>query len=72
MTILIVLSLMFILLLSGLPVSFSLGFLGLAMLIFGGFSPLMAPQAILSTLDGFILLAVPLFLLMINFIRWNN
>ena len=50
-------------LLSGLPVSFSLGFLGLAMLIFGGFSPLMAPQAILSTLDGFILLAVPLFLL---------
>ena len=52
MTILIVLSLMFILLLSGLPVSFSLGFLGLAMLIFGGFSPLMAPQAILSTLDG--------------------
>ena len=66
MTILIVLSLMFVLLLSGLPVSFSLGFLGLAMLIFGGFSPLMAPQAILSTLDGFILLAVPLFLLMSN------
>ena len=66
MTILIVLTLMFILLLSGLPVSFSLGFLGLAMLIFGGFSPLMAPQAILSTLDGFILLAVPLFLLMSN------
>ena len=47
-------------------VSFSLGFLGLSMLIFGGFSPLMAPQAILSTLDGFILLAVPLFLLMSN------
>jgi len=57
---------MFVLLLSGLPVSFSLGFLGLSMLIFGGFSPLMAPQAILSTLDGFILLAVPLFLLMSN------
>ena len=66
MTILLVLTLMFILLLSGLPVSFSLGFLGLSMLIFGGFSPLMAPQAILSTLDGFILLAVPLFLLMSN------
>ena len=65
MTILVVLTLMFVLLLSGLPVSFSLGFLGLSMLIFGGFSPLMAPQAILSTLDGFILLAVPLFLLMI-------
>ena len=66
MTIILVLSLMFVLLLSGLPVSFSLGFLGLSMLIFGGFSPLMAPQAILSTLDGFILLAVPLFLLMSN------
>ncbi len=66
MTILLVLTLMFVLLLSGLPVSFSLGFLGLLMLIFGGFSPLMAPQAILSTLDGFILLAVPLFLLMSN------
>ena len=66
MTIILVLTLMFILLLSGLPVSFSLGFLGLSMLIFGGFSPLMAPQAILSTLDGFILLAVPLFLLMSN------
>ena len=66
MTILLVLTLMFVLLLSGLPVSFSLGFLGLSMLIFGGFSPLMAPKAILSTLDGFILLAVPLFLLMSN------
>ncbi len=66
MTIFLVLTLMFVLLLSGLPVSFSLGFLGLSMLIFGGFSPLMAPQAILSTLDGFILLAVPLFLLMSN------
>ena len=66
MTILLVLTLMFVLLLSGLLVSFSLGFLGLSMLIFGGFSPLMAPQAILSTLDGFILLAVPLFLLMSN------
>ena len=66
MTILLVLTLMFVLLLSGLPVSFSLGFLGLSMLIFGGFSPLMAPQAILSTLDGFILRAGPLFLLMSN------
>jgi C4-dicarboxylate transporter DctM subunit len=36
------------------------------MLLLGGFSPLMAPQALLSTLDGFILLAVPLFLLMSN------
>jgi C4-dicarboxylate transporter DctM subunit len=61
-----VLGVMFALLLSGLPVAFSLGVLGLGMLVIGGLSPLMAPQAILSTLDGFILLAVPLFLLMSN------
>jgi C4-dicarboxylate transporter DctM subunit len=61
-----VLGVMFALLLAGLPVAFSLGVLGLGMLVIGGFSPLMAPQAILSTLDGFILLAVPLFLLMSN------
>ena len=64
MTVIMVLGVMFALLLAGLPVAFSLGVLGLGMLVIGGFSPLMAPQAILSTLDGFILLAVPLFLLM--------
>lgn len=66
MTILLILATLFGLLLIGIPVAFALGGLGLAMLILGGFSPLMAPQAILSTLDGFILLAVPLFLLMSN------
>ena len=66
MTVIMVLGVMFALLLSGLPVAFSLGVLGLGMVVIGGFSPLMAPQAILSTLDGFILLAVPLFLLMSN------
>ena len=66
MTVVMVLGIMFALLLAGLPVAFSLGVLGLGMLVIGGFSPLMAPQAILSTLDGFILLAVPLFLLMSN------
>jgi C4-dicarboxylate transporter DctM subunit len=66
MTVIMVLGVMFTLLLAGLPVAFSLGVLGLGMLVIGGFSPLMAPQAILSTLDGFILLAVPLFLLMSN------
>ena len=66
MTVIMVLGVMFALLLAGLPVAFSLGVLGLGMLVVGGFSPLMAPQAILSTLDGFILLAVPLFLLMSN------
>ncbi|WP_422373914.1 TRAP transporter large permease [Roseibium sp.] len=66
MTVVLILAALFALLLIRVPVAFALGGLGLAMLIFGGFSPLMAPQAILSTLDGFILLAVPLFLLMSN------
>ena len=67
-----ILSIMFALLLAGMPVAFSLGSLGLGMLVSGGFSPLMAPQAILSTLDGFILLAVPLFLLMSNILLYGG
>ncbi|MEM6678718.1 MAG: TRAP transporter large permease [Pseudomonadota bacterium] len=66
MTIILILGALFALLLAGVPVAFALGGMGLGMLLAGGFSPLMAPQAILSTLDGFILLAVPLFLLMSN------
>ena len=68
----IILGLMFGLLLASLPVAFSLGSLGLGLLVTGGFSPLMAPQAILSTLDGFILLAVPLFLLMSNILLYGG
>lgn len=64
MTIIIVLVALLALLLIGVPVAYTLGALGLGMLVLGGFSPLMAPQAILSTLDGFVLLSVPLFLLM--------
>ena len=66
MTTLLILAALFALLLIRVPVAFTLGGLGLALLYLGGFSPLMAPQAVLSTLDGFILLAVPLFLLMSN------
>lgn len=66
MTVVLILASLFTLLLSRVPVAFALGGMGLALLMLGGFSPLMAPQAILSTLDGFILLAVPLFLLMAN------
>ena len=66
MTVIAILAALFTLLLARVPVAFALGGLGLALLLAGGFSPLMAPQAILSTLDGFILLAVPLFLLMSN------
>ena len=49
MKLLLILGVMFALLLASLPVAFSLGSLGLGMLLFEGFSPLMAPQAILST-----------------------
>jgi len=72
MKLVIILGLMFRLLLASLPVAFSLGSLGLGLLVTGGFSPLMAPQAILSTLDGFILLAVPLFLLMSNILLYGG
>ena len=48
MKLLLILGVMFALLLASLPVAFSLGSLGLGMLLFEGFSPLMAPQAILS------------------------
>lgn len=53
-------------LLAGVPVAFGLGALGLVLLIAGGFSPLMVPQSLLGTIDNFVLLAVPLFLLMSN------
>ncbi|WP_339952096.1 TRAP transporter large permease [uncultured Albimonas sp.] len=66
MTVILILAALFALLLIRVPVAFALGGMGLALLLIGGFSPLMAPQAALSTLDGFILLAVPLFLLMSN------
>lgn len=72
MKLIVILGVMFALLLASLPVAFSLGSLGLGMLLGGGFSPLMAPQAILSTLDGFILLAVPLFLLMSNILLYGG
>lgn len=66
MTALLILAALFALLLLGVPVAFALGGLGFIILVIGGFSPLMAPQALLSTVDNFVLLAVPLFLLMSN------
>ncbi|MGI9372059.1 MAG: TRAP transporter large permease, partial [Hyphomicrobiales bacterium] len=66
MTTIIILALLLMILLAGVPVGFALGGLGLVLLLFAGFSPLIAPQALLGTIDNFILLAVPLFLLMSN------
>jgi len=65
-TIILILVALLSLLLIRVPVAFALGGMGLALLYFGGFSTLMVPQSVLSMLDGFILLAVPLFLLMSN------
>ncbi len=66
MTTILILAALFGLLLLRVPVAFTLGGLGLAMLWLGGFSPVMAPQAMFSAMDSFILLAVPMFLLMSN------
>ncbi|MEP4199215.1 MAG: TRAP transporter large permease subunit [Aliishimia sp.] len=66
MIITLILACLFLLLLVGVLFAFALGGMGSGMLVLGGFSPLLALQSILSTLDQFILLAVPLFLLMSN------
>ncbi|PTW62338.1 C4-dicarboxylate transporter DctM subunit [Breoghania corrubedonensis] len=66
MTTVLILVCLFTLLLAGVPVAFALGGLGLLLLIAGGFSPLMVPQGLLSSVDSFVLIAVPLFILMSN------
>lgn len=52
--------------LAGIPIAFTLGGLGLVLLALEGFNPIMVPQGLYSSIDNFILLAVPLFLLMSN------
>ena len=66
MTAAIILFFLILLLLLRVPVAFTLGGLGLALLVIGGFSPIMVPQSLYSTMDSFELLAVPMFLLMSN------
>ena len=61
-----ILSALILLLLLRVPVAFSLGGLGLFLLILKGFTLTMVPLALFSAMDSFILLAVPLFLLMSN------
>nr|WP_281354714.1 TRAP transporter large permease [Roseospira navarrensis] len=50
----------------GVPIAFTLGMLGLALLYLADFNLVMIPQGLYSTMDNFILVAVPLFLLMSN------
>ncbi|KIC45982.1 C4-dicarboxylate ABC transporter permease [Ruegeria sp. ANG-S4] len=64
-TFLIILGLLVPLLL-GIPVAFTLMGLGLALLYLGDFSLALAPLGLFSSMDSFVLLAVPLFLLMSN------
>ncbi len=66
MTVALIIFALLMLLLSGVPVGFVLGGMGLAMLLLADISPLMVPMALYSSFDSFILLSVPLFLLMSN------
>ncbi len=66
MTAFIILGLLLVLLILGIPIAFVMGGLGLALLLLDGFNPVMIPQGLYSSIDNFILLAVPLFLLMSN------
>ena len=66
MTAFIILGLLLFLLVLGIPIAFVMGGLGLGLLLIDGFNPIMIPQGLYSSIDNFILLAVPLFLLMSN------
>jgi len=66
MIIALVLICMLSLMLLGVPIAFTLGGMGVTMLLLADFSPLIASQALVSSVDSFILLSVPLFLLMSN------
>jgi len=66
LTAFIILGLLLFLLVLGIPIAFVMGGLGLGLLLIDGFNPIMIPQGLYSSIDNFILLAVPLFLLMSN------
>ncbi|MQX36970.1 TRAP transporter large permease subunit [Roseospira navarrensis] len=66
MTTLLILGALVSLLALGVPIAFTLGMLGLALLYLADFNLVMIPQGLYSTMDNFILVAVPLFLLMSN------
>ena len=62
----VILLILLALLLTGLPIAFALGGLGLALLLANDLSLVIVPQALYSSIDNFILLAAPLFILMSN------
>ena len=53
-------------LLAGIDIAFAMAGLGIVLLLAADFSPLIIPQALMASMDNFILLAVPLFILMAN------
>ncbi len=54
------------LMLAGVPVAFALGGLGLGLIWAADLAPVIVPQALYGSIDNFVLLSVPLFLLMSN------
>jgi C4-dicarboxylate transporter DctM subunit len=66
MTAVLVLAALFAVLLAGIDIAFALAGLGIVLLLAGDFSALIVPQALMASMDNFILLAVPLFILMSN------
>jgi len=66
MTAALILAALLVLLALGVPIAFSLGMLGLSMLYLADFKLVMVAQGLYSTMDNFILVAIPLFLLMSN------
>lgn len=66
MTTLWILLTLLVLLLFRIPVAFALGGLGLSLLYIKGFSLTMVPLTLYGSMDNFVLLSVPLFLLMSN------
>lgn len=66
MTLLVIFGALLLLLFSGLPVAFALAGLGTLMLLVEGLPLVMVAQSLHGSLDNFILLSVPLFLLMSN------
>jgi tripartite ATP-independent transporter DctM subunit len=66
MTTVLILAALLGLLLVGVPVAFALGGLGLILMWAADLSPVIVPQALYSSIDNFVLLSVPLFLLMSN------
>ncbi len=66
MTGILVLAGLFAALLAGVDIAFALAGVGIVMLVLGDFSTLIVAQTMMASIDNFILLAVPLFLLMSN------